>query len=98
MEKKNALLLGMVYSEEFVPKRGQEFRDRVRCVALEKHGYDVMTLDNKHDKSKNSLGKHCMASFTDARRMSRSMQAQWGSINFDEIILDYFFSPVRQIH
>ncbi len=36
-----SLLLGMVYSEEKEPKRGQEYRDRVRCEAMEKIGHKV---------------------------------------------------------
>jgi hypothetical protein len=33
--KEHILSLGMVYSQETIPKRGQEFRDRGRCMALE---------------------------------------------------------------
>ncbi len=39
-----SLLLGMVYSEEMEPKRGQEYRDRVRCDALEKIGHKVSSI------------------------------------------------------
>ena len=46
---KTALLLGMVYSNEKDPITGQMFRDRVRCEAMEKLGYVVKTLDDKHD-------------------------------------------------
>ena len=46
---KTALLLGMVYSNEKDPITGQMFRDRVRCEAMEKLGYIVKTLDDKHD-------------------------------------------------
>jgi hypothetical protein len=85
----------MVYSEEFSPKRGQEYRDRIRCEALEKHGYTVRTLDNKHTDHNIASGKHCQANFADARRMVRSIESKWGKGQvFDEIILDYFFSPV----
>lgn len=51
MAEKSALLLGVVFSKEQNPSRGQGFRDRVRCEALEKEngGYVVHTLDNKHD-------------------------------------------------
>lgn len=84
----------MVFSEEFSPKRGQEYRDRIRCEALEKHGYTVMTLDNKHTDHNIASGKHCQANFADARRMVRSIESKWGNQVFDEIILDYFFSPV----
>lgn len=89
----NVLLLGMVYSEEFEPKRGQEFRDRVRCEAVEKLGYSVKTLDTKHSDS--SISKHCQADFTEPRRMLRSMKSRWADCEFEDIILDYFFSPVR---
>ena len=33
--KEHILLLGMVYSEETIPKRGKEFRDRGSYMALE---------------------------------------------------------------
>lgn len=89
-----ALLLGMVYSEEFEPKRGQEYRDRVRCEALEELGYSVYTLDNKHKDTVLGHNKHCQANFADARRMFRSISTRWGDVQFDHIILDYFFSPV----
>lgn len=42
--RENALLLGMVFSTEECPKRGQEYRDRVRCEAMEKIGYNVRSL------------------------------------------------------
>jgi len=92
--KEAVLLLGMVYSNEMVPKIGQEYRDRVRCVALESLGYSVKTLDEKHADSILSHGKHCRANFTQPRRMLKSMASKWGSIQLDHIILDYFFSPV----
>jgi hypothetical protein len=41
--REKVLLLGMVFSEEKRAHRGQEFRDRVRCEALEKIGYKVST-------------------------------------------------------
>lgn len=94
-----ALLLGMVYSLEQTPKRGQEFRDRVRCESLEKNGHEVYTLDNKHGDSMGSKvksGRHCTTNFSDTRRMIRSMKDAWGAdVRFSYIILDYFFSPVR---
>ena len=89
------LLLGMVFSKEFVPKVGQEFRDRVRCEALECLGYSVRTLDDKHDDSKLAHGKHCRTNFCQSRRMFKAMAEKWGgSLLLDHIILDYFFSPV----
>lgn len=95
-KKKYALLLGCVYANEFTPKRGQEYRDRVRCEALERIGYEVYTLDDKHEETRESVpGRHCKANFSDARRMAMCIRQVWGyTISFDVIILDYFFSPV----
>ena len=83
----NVLLLGMVFSSEDTPKRGQEYRDRVRCEALERCGFVVKTLDNKHDDT--VLPKHCNANFADTRRMMRSIAKKWTSEVFDHVILDY---------
>jgi len=89
----NVLLLGMVFSCEDIPKRGQEYRDRVRCEALERCGYMVKTLDNKHDDA--ALPKHCNANFADTGRMMRSIVKKWDGEAYDHVILDYFMSPVR---
>lgn len=88
----SALLLGMVFATEQRPKRGQEYRDRVRCESLEKLGFNVKTLDDKHNDT--DLRNHCNANFLDARRMLKSMQAKWSKQKFNLVILDYFFSPV----
>eukprot|EP01032_Pedospumella_encystans_P028287 gene28287-31947_t len=88
----NVLLLGMVFSSEAIPKRGQEYRDRVRCEALERLNYKVKTLDNKH--SDITLLNHCTANFSDTRRMVKAITSKWGSETFDHVILDYFMSPV----
>ena len=94
IDDKMVLLLGMVFSsEQRHNKRGQEYRDRIRCEALEHLGYEVRTLDNKH--SDGLLSKHCHASFTDFRRMEKNMQLKWGKPQFVHVILDYFFSPVN---
>jgi len=91
-----ALLLGMVFSEEMEPKRGQEYRDRVRCEAMESLGYSVFTLDNKHDEDAIATGKHCTANFADARRMFKSIRDRFGPRkSFELVILDYFFCPVN---
>lgn len=90
--RKRVLLLGMVFSSETVPKRGQEYRDRVRCEALEGLGYHVHTLDNKH--SDTQLTKHCDVSFADTRRMMKAMDVKWSNTSFNHVILDYFMSPV----
>ena len=76
--KKEVLLLGMVYSNEMVLKIGQEYRDRVRCIALENLGYSVRTLDDKHDDNKLEHGKHCTANFCHPRRMLIAMTLKWG--------------------
>ena len=107
-----ALLLGMVYSEDVPPKRGQMFRDRVRCQALEKHGYDVSTLDDKHDESSAVANKHCRSNFANANRMWRNILTVWSSggargerseedivaTTYDTVILDYFFSPAGWVN
>jgi hypothetical protein len=89
------LLLGMVYSEEIRPKRGQEYRDRIRCIALEKLGYNVKTLDNKHDATILPDNRHCTSNFADGRRFVKAIKSNWEGLIFDSIILDYFFSPVK---
>ncbi|RYH23645.1 hypothetical protein EON65_17655 [archaeon] len=93
-EQENVLLLGMVFAHRaMTPKRGQEFRDRVRCEAVEKIGYRVYTLDNKHDGI--GIEEHCTGNFCDSRRMLKSMKSKWPeNPKFSHIILDYFFSPV----
>jgi hypothetical protein len=97
-QRKIALLLGMVFAEELNPRRGQEFRDRVRCEATEKLGYHrVLTLDDKHGEidEGHHAGKHVATNFADHRRMIRALRAKWGNnIQFNDVILDYFFSPV----
>jgi hypothetical protein len=93
-EEKNVLLLGMVFAHQATePKRGQEFRDRVRCEALGNLGYKIYTLDDKHDDR--IIEEHCRANFADTRRMMQSIKNKWSDISFEHIILDYFFSPVR---
>ena len=89
----SALLLGMVYSTELTPKRGQEYRDRVRCEALQQMGYKVRTLDNKHNDT--TLENHCNANFADTRRMMRSLSKKWDGELYSHVVLDYFMSPVK---
>ncbi len=91
----NVLCLGMVFAhDKNIPKRGQEFRDHIRCQALRNQGYKVYTLDDKHDDSE--IVEHCRANFADTRRMINSMKNKWdeNETKFNHIILDYFFSPV----
>ena len=41
-QKENILLLGMVFSDQLVPTRGQEFRDRARSIQLQQRlGYII---------------------------------------------------------
>lgn len=80
------------------PSRGQGYRDRVRCQALESLGYVVYTMDDKHHESLAVNGRHCQTNFSDARRMWECIQNTWEVVGilkrgFQVIILDYFFSP-----
>jgi hypothetical protein len=84
----------MVFSQEQRPRRGQEFRDRVRCQALDDRGYRVYTMDDKHSVESAYEGRHCTANFADKNRMLKTMNSTWGTdFGFDLIVLDYFFSP-----
>ena len=77
------------------------FRDRVRCIALEKLGYSVKTMDDKHDgdgeNCQAEVGTHVRANFADHNRMWRIILKSWGRINFDLIVLDYFFCPAGYV-
>jgi hypothetical protein len=94
----SVLLLGMVFAHTATePKRGQEFRDRVRCEAVNKLGYQVYTLDDKHEDI--DIEEHCDANFADPRRMIKKMKNKWNdTIKFNHVILDYFFSPVKFVN
>jgi len=52
-QKEYILLLGMVFSDQFNPSQGQEFRYRVRCdeEALENLGFHIFVhwTTSKHD-------------------------------------------------
>ena len=71
------LLLGMVYSQEMTPKRGQEYRDRVRCEALENLGFIVHTVDDKHVVDQR---RHCNANFNNDRAFIRQIKENGGKI------------------
>jgi hypothetical protein len=106
MTERRALLLGMVYSKETNPSRGQGYRDRVRCESLEQlsPGYIVDTLDNKHDETLAKDLHHCCTNFADIKRMTKSLSQIWNfqpnisSPRYDLIILDYFFSPAGWVN
>jgi len=95
------LILGFFFTiGHYLPSRGQGYRDSERGISMEEDGYDVYSLDDKHNesdfKSKNkNKNKHCTTNFNCPERMIRAMRKLWGSISFTYIILDYFFSPVR---
>lgn len=98
-----ALLLGVFYfrNNRFVPNIGQGWRDAVRGYALERCGYRVLSLDNKHNELMygNDDKLHCNANFGDPRRMMISIFQIFGlGIIFNTIILDYFFCPVSHSH
>lgn len=94
----SALILGMAFHDKArseQPTRGQGYRDRIRCEALERLNYNVRSLDNKHEEIISKESKHCQANFADARRMKSSMDELWPNREqYDHVILDYFFSPV----
>jgi hypothetical protein len=47
---RRVLILGMVYSlVQDASEYGQEFRDRLRCEQMEKVGFEVNTMDDKHE-------------------------------------------------
>lgn len=93
-DRGDVLLLGMVFAHRALePKRGQEFRDRVRCEAVKSLGYNVFSLDDKHPDT--DINEHCRANFADKRRMLKAMHSKWEAMPaFKHIVLDYFFSPV----
>ena len=94
--KENILLLGMVFTDQLLlPARGQEFRDRVRCIELQRLGFNVCTVDDKHNDDYLFPGLHCNANFNNARGFVRQIKNKWGSdVQFSHIILDYFFCPI----
>ena len=94
-QKENILLLGMVFSDQLVPTRGQEFRDRARCIQLQRLGFNVCTVDDKHKDDYLFPGLHCNANFNQARGFISQIRGKWGNdVKFSHIILDYFFFPV----
>ena len=94
------LLLGVVYAKKELTSNcqtGQMYRDRIRCEAMTKLGYDVFTLDDKHSPEQAEDGTHCQGNFSDVRRLHKAITTTWSDLdrgcNFDLIILDYFFCP-----
>lgn len=96
MKERNALMLGMAFFESRgSPVVGQQYRDTVRLESLEKDGYIVYTLDNKHNSHQTKQGRHCNTNFCDARGMEKDFkELEFRHLEYDVIILDYFFSPV----
>ena len=106
-QRKIILVLGMVNSnrrfnynikaKNYAKKFGQAMRDQRRIAALSKHGYKIYSLDNKHDPIED---KHCNANFNDSRKLLLSLKEQAVfpvALGADNIILDYFFVPVKII-
>ena len=90
-KKDNILLLGMVFSEQFLPERGQEFRDPVRCIELKRFGFNVCTVDDKHNDDYLFPGLRCNANFNNDRGFVRQVRNKRGTdVQFKHIILDYF--------
>ena len=83
-------LLGMVCSDKpITPSRGQRFRDWVRCDALEKMGWELTTIDNKH----NSHRRHCCADFNSRKFFEDVLLTSPAAFGADIVMLDYFFGP-----
>ena len=47
----------MVYVKQATPSRGQGYRDMIRCELLERRGYRVDNMDDKHESSHVKLGE-----------------------------------------
>ena len=93
--KKSILLLEMVFSDQLLLTRGQEFRDRVRCIQLQRLDFNVFTVDDKHKDDYLFPGLHCNANFNQERGFISQIRGEWGNdVKFSHIILDCFFSPV----
>ena len=75
MVDNNILLLGMVFSDQLIPSRGQEYRDRVHCLELQKLGFNVYTVDDKHEDDYLLFpGKHCNANFNNDSGFLKNIQ------------------------
>lgn len=94
------LVLGMVYNNETSAENnmsiafGQERRDLIRILGMIKLGYEIFSMDDKHNPVN---GRHCNANFNNSRKMFKSMSIQQAypiNLRAKYIILDYFFSIV----
>lgn len=47
----------MFYPRKAHPSRGQRYRDKVRIESLERSGYRVHTMDNKHESVEGKEGE-----------------------------------------
>lgn len=92
----NVVILGMVNTGATDSSAiGQEFRDSTRIKAMIGHGYNVLTVDDKHAET--SLNNHTNTNFCDARRMKKKLALKWGPLNtfnLGHVFLDYFWAPV----
>ena len=100
----------MVHSNENRPNQGQEYRDTLRCGALEKLlQCEVRTVDIDHNETYLedsrldstsrravilSRPKHTRGNFNDSRRLFKLFKNKWPSMKIRNMYWDYFFSPV----
>jgi hypothetical protein len=95
MVENKILLLGMVFSDQLIPTRGQEYRDRVCRVELQKLGFNVYTVDYKDEDDYLFPGKHRNTNFNNDSGFLKNIQNKLGNdIKFSHIILDYFYCPI----
>ena len=75
---------------------GQTYRDTVRLKSVEDNiGGESYSFDDKHDPEFCMDGRHCNGSFNEIRYMfeTESCRRFFEDLIFDEIHLDYLFSP-----
>ena len=78
----------MVFSDQLIPSRGQEYHDRVRCVELQKLGLNVYTVDDKHEDDYLFPGKHCNANFNNDSGFLKNIQNKLG--NDISLVISYW--------
>jgi len=50
-------------------------------------------MDDKHENGFAEDGRHSMSNFSYARKMFPEIKKIWEGVVFDDVCLDYFFSP-----
>ena len=102
------LLMGMVSAIVRKVQNGQEYRDSIRIKYFPK-SYEVFTVDHKHTEQQrycNRIKNKLVYSFVnlpnhlnctyESKRFTSALRSRFGDITFDQIHLDYFFSPVNK--